>query len=104
MYVFMAKIKFTMENLNKCVCSTCPCQADSVCAKEKLVKMQEIMQGKEMPEPDMVAGLYCSSGKTTCSDLDFDRFCQCNYCEVWKENDLKNGEPFGYFCRNGKAI
>jgi hypothetical protein len=100
----MVKIEFTMENLKKCFCPTYPCQADSACAKEKLRKMQELMQKKEMPVSDMVPGMYCASGKTTCTDLDFDRFCQCNYCDIWKENDLENGEPFGYFCRNGESI
>jgi hypothetical protein len=92
-----------MENVKKCVCPTCSCQADSACAKEKLMKMQEMMQKKEMPESDMVPVLYCASGKAVCTDLDFDRMCQCNYCGVWKENDLENGEPMGYFCRDGEA-
>jgi hypothetical protein len=100
----MGKIEFTMKNLKKCVCSTCPCQADSACAKDKLMKMQEAIQKNEMPESDVVPGMYCALGKTACTDLDFDRFCQCNYCDVWKENNLENGKPFGYFCKNGEAI
>jgi hypothetical protein len=37
----MGKVEFTMENLKKCICPTCPVQADSACAKEKMMKMQE---------------------------------------------------------------
>jgi hypothetical protein len=102
----MGKIEFTMENLKKCICPTCPVQADSACAEEKLMKMQEIMQEMEdklMSNPEMVPALYCASGKTSCKDLDFDQICQCNYCGVWKENDLENGEPMGFFCRDGIA-
>ncbi|MGZ4857875.1 MAG: DUF2769 domain-containing protein, partial [Methanobacteriaceae archaeon] len=75
----------------------------SACANYKLMKMQEIIQKKEMPESDIVLGMYCATGKATCTDLDFERWCQCNYCGVWKENDLEDGEPFGYFCRDGEA-
>jgi hypothetical protein len=39
----MGKIEFTMENMEKCLCA-CPVQADSACSKEKLIKMQKLMQ------------------------------------------------------------
>jgi len=99
----MGKIEFTMENVKKCLCPTCPVQADSACAKMKLIKMQEMMQKKKMPESDVVPGVYCASGKTVCTDIDFDQTCLCPNCGVWKENDLENGEPLGYYCRDGEA-
>lgn len=103
----MGKIEFNMENLKKCICTTCPVQADSACAKEKLMKMQEIMQeieGEIKLDPEITPALYCASGRAVCTDLDFDQICQCNYCDIWKKNDLDNGEPMGYFCRDGESI
>ena len=95
----MSKIEFNMENLKKCICYTCPVQVESTCAKEKLVEMKEM----ETPEPDMVPGVYCATGKAICNDLDLEQFCHCNECEIWIENKLDEGEPLGYFCRDGKA-
>ena len=76
-------------------------QADSVCAKEKLIKMQE-MEDK-VSDPELVPVLYCASGKTSCKDLDFNQISQCGSCAVWKENHLENGEPSFYFCQDGEA-
>jgi len=66
------------------------------------MKMQEIMQ-KKMPDPDIVPGMYCATGKAMCTDLDFEKMCQCNFCAIWKEKKLDEGEPMGYFCRDGEA-
>ncbi|PKL66151.1 MAG: DUF2769 domain-containing protein [Methanobacteriales archaeon HGW-Methanobacteriales-1] len=103
----MSKVEFNMENWEKCICKSCPVQADSKCAREKKMKAMEMMpklkESKMMPEPEMVPGMYCANGKATCTDIDVSKMCQCNMCPLWKENDLPNGEPMGYFCRDGAA-
>ena len=96
------KIEFTRENISKCVCPQCPVQAESECAQTKMKKLQESMTGMS-PEPSDVPGVYCSTGKATCSDLDPNKLCNCPNCNVFKENNLEKGEPGGYFCQNGRA-
>jgi hypothetical protein len=99
-------IEFNQENIAKCLCPGCPVQADSECAKEKLMKLQEIMQSEEktMPTPEDVPGVYCATGKAICTDIDPSKECQCPNCPMWKEYDLENGKPAGVFCRDGKAM
>ncbi len=103
----MSKIEFNMQNWEKCICSGCPTQAESMCVKEKKMKAMEMMpkikESKMMPKPEMVPGVYCANGKSTCDDSDFTKMCICNECLVWKENNLANGQPMGYFCRDGEA-
>lgn len=104
----LSKVEFNMENLQKCICNTCPVQADSECVKEKQKKAQEkmpeMMEKDMMPDLEMVPVLYCATGKATCDGLDFDKMCQCNECPIWKEYNLTDGEPMGYFCRDGEAL
>ncbi|MEW6010265.1 MAG: DUF2769 domain-containing protein [Euryarchaeota archaeon] len=99
----MSKVEFNRENLEKCICKTCPVQAESSCAKEKNMKVKEMMEENMMPDPEMVPGLYCARGKASCSDLDTSKMCQCNECALWKEYDLPEGSPMGYYCRDGEA-
>lgn len=84
-----------------------PTQAESMCVKEKKMKAMEmipkIKETKMMPKPEMVPGMYCANGKGVCNDVDFSKMCICNDCNVWKENNLANGQPMGYFCRDGEA-
>ncbi|EKQ54053.1 MAG: Protein of unknown function (DUF2769) [Methanobacterium sp. Maddingley MBC34] len=105
--IIMSKVEFSLENVKKCICNTCPVQVDSACFKEKQMKVQEmmpkIMAGEMAPKPEMVPGLYCATGKTMCDDVDFEKMCQCNECPLWEEYDLSNGEPMGYYCRDGIA-
>ena len=99
----MAKVEFNLENVQKCICITCPVQADSACVKTKQIKLQEMIAGERTPEPEMLPVLYCARGETMCEDLDFEGMCQCNECPLWEEYDLASGEPMGYYCRDGKA-
>ncbi len=103
----VSKIEFNMENWEKCICSSCPTQADSQCVKEKKINAMEMMpkikESKKMPQPEMIPGMYCATGKGTCDDVDFTKMCQCNLCAIWKENKLDQGEPMGYFCRDGET-
>ncbi|MBU4535727.1 MAG: DUF2769 domain-containing protein [Euryarchaeota archaeon] len=94
-----------MENLQKCLYTTCPIQEDSACVKEKGMKMQDMMpkmmESKMMPDPEMVPGMYCATGKSSCGDIDTNKRCICNECALWEEYDLPNQKPKGFYCRDG---
>ena len=94
------KIEFTRENITKCLCPQCPVQAESECAQTKMKMLQESMRGMS-PEPSDVPGVYCATGTATCSDLNPTKMCNCPNCDVFKENNLEQGEPNGYFCQKG---
>ena len=101
-----SKVSYTVENIMKCRCPYCPVQKDSSCVKGKLdnlTKELESAQEGEVPEPQNVPGVYCSTGKATCQDLNPDQQCICYTCAVWKEYNLGDGTPSMYFCKNGKA-
>ncbi|MCO5384059.1 MAG: DUF2769 domain-containing protein [Methanosarcina barkeri] len=100
------EVPYARANIEKCMCSQCPVQADSKCAQDKLQSSKKAMRGMPgvgVPNPEDVPGIYCSTGKATCQDLNSERQCICNSCEVWKEYDLGEGMPSQYFCKNGKA-
>jgi Protein of unknown function (DUF2769) len=99
----MVKVKFSMENIQKCICNTCLVQAESDCVKEKEIKIQGMTADEMETNPEMVPTLYCAIGKSSCNDFDFNEMCQCNKCPLWKEYDLAYGEPLGSFCRDGEA-
>ncbi len=101
------KVPYILSNIERCMCSLCPVQTDSKCAQDKLVSskkaMEQMPRGGEVPDPKDIPGIYCSSGKATCQDLNPDKQCICYTCEVWKEYNLGEGTPSMYFCQNGKA-
>ncbi|MGB9927775.1 MAG: DUF2769 domain-containing protein [Methanosarcina sp.] len=101
-----SRVPYKRENIERCMCSQCPVQQDSKCAKEKLQssgqKMKNMPAG-EVPNPEDVPGIYCSTGKATCQDLDFNRECICGSCEVWKECNLSELDLNNHFCLHGKA-
>lgn len=100
------KVPYTSANIKKCRCSECPVQADSQCAQDKLKSSKQKMENMpagEVPPPEDVPGIYCSTGKATCQDLDPDKQCICGTCEVWKEYGLKDSDPNNHFCHNGRA-
>jgi hypothetical protein len=103
----MGKVEFKSENIAKCLCPTCPVQGKSDCVKDKLKKVQELMSEDvdlaSMVEPADVPGVYCANGRASCGDLYFHEICQCTNCSVFKENKLAEGEPVGYYCRDGEA-
>jgi hypothetical protein len=101
------KVPYTQENATMCICTRCPVQAESACARDKVRQMEEMM-AKGMPEgmmppPVDIPGLYCASGVAACRDLDFSKMCICGGCPVWDKCKLADGEPAGFFCRAGKA-
>jgi len=99
-------IPFTKENIPKCLCSTCPVQGDSECVKEKMMKIQEIMQSEEemMPQPRDLPGMYCANGKAICIDIDTTKNCICSDCTIYKEYNLENADPTFHYCKDGKAM
>lgn len=102
-----SKVPYTVENIKKCMCPKCPVQADSKCAKDKLnslTKEIESAREGEVPEPQDVPGVYCSTGKAACQDLNPEEQCICYTCAVWKEHNLGDGTPSMYFCQKGKAV
>ncbi len=52
-------------------------------------------------ERDRVPGMYCTTGKALCKDLNQNKICKCSQCEVWQEYNLKDGDPEIKFCKNG---
>lgn len=99
-------VPYVEENINRCRCPLCPVQADSRCVQEKLqISRQELENAPEgeAPKPEDVPGVYCSEGRASCRDLDFDRQCICGTCDVWKEFDLKDACPNNHFCQQGRA-
>jgi hypothetical protein len=97
------KVPLTSENVTKCVCGKCPVQAKSPCVKGKMEGIKEAMMKKPLSPKD-IPGIYCSTGKATCKDLDPKEKCICGTCSVWAEFKLADGKPMGYFCRDGKAV
>ncbi len=99
-------VPYVRSNIEKCMCSLCPVQADSKCAQDKLQnskKEMENISSEGVPNPKDVPGIYCSTGKATCQDLDFDRQCICGTCEVWKGYGLEGANPNNHFCQHGRA-
>lgn len=103
----MKKVEYTAGNIAKCQCTNCPVQTKSECFKGKLRKMQEMMSEDvdiaSIIEPEDVPGLYCSTGKASCTDLDAHQICKCGECLLWTEYELNTGTPGSYFCRDGAA-
>jgi hypothetical protein len=100
-------VPYAEENINRCRCPRCPVQADSQCAQEEIKGLRQKMESLpagEVPNPEDVPGVYCSEGKARCQDLDFDKQCICNSCDVWKEYDLKDADPNNHFCQHGRAV
>ncbi|NLN44883.1 MAG: DUF2769 domain-containing protein [Methanosarcina sp.] len=99
-------VPYARSNIERCMCSLCPVQADSKCAQDKLQSsgkaMKDMPEG-EVPNPEDVPGIYCSTGKATCRDLNFDRECICGTSEVWKEYGLEEVDPNNHFCLHGRA-
>jgi len=97
-------IPFKKENFIRCLCPTCPVQENSVCARDKIMKTQEKLQGEEDIEPQDYPGMYCTNGKAVCEDIDTDKDCVCPDCAVYKEFGLENAIPDFLFCNDGKAM
>ncbi|MDP3065159.1 MAG: DUF2769 domain-containing protein, partial [Methanobacteriaceae archaeon] len=94
----------SMENIKKCICTKCAVQIESQCVKDKQ-KIMLLMTQQDLDSPmrideGRVPGLYCSTGKASCHDIDTRKVCKCGECPVWDEFKL---ETQRYFCREGQA-
>jgi hypothetical protein len=99
-------VPYTITNIERCKCLLCPVQARSSCAQEKIGNLKNEMDNlpeNEVPAPQKVPGVYCSSGEANCTDLDPNEQCMCKTCAVWIEYDLETETPMFYFCDNGKS-
>jgi hypothetical protein len=107
------------------MCGMCPVQAQSACSQPKLKMMMDMrasmgMKGSrmtagsmsampsqmgemKMPKPEELPGPFCSISKASCNDLDRNKACICNTCQVYKDFNLTSGKPIEHFCFNGKA-
>ena len=93
------KVPFDQKGVKDCICTQCPVQVRSACAKEK----EKSSKGIPSPRPHGVPRLYCSSGKASCSDLDLKQMCICGACPVWNKHKLAGAKPTLHFCRDGAA-
>ena len=94
------KVPFILENIDKCVCAECSVQINSKCSIEKREKVEA---EKVVPKPKDIPKLYCSSGVTTCKDLDDNQTCICSSCPVWNKFTLAKSKRTGYYCLDGEA-
>ncbi|KKS13357.1 hypothetical protein A2617_00125 [Candidatus Daviesbacteria bacterium RIFOXYD1_FULL_41_10] len=83
----MPRVTLDEKNLRHCRCPYCPVQDKSECTK----KNAELKKDSDK--------LYCSTGKSSCTDLNEKERCICPTCLVWSEYDLSGL----YYCTKGSA-
>lgn len=121
------KVPLNNDVMMKCMCGMCPVQAASACSMPKLKMMMEMRAGMggmkesgmpagamsvaqgevgqmKMPKPEELPGPFCSIGVASCKDLDRNKACICNQCQVYKDFSLAAGKPVEHFCFNGKSM
>ncbi|MCE5214089.1 MAG: DUF2769 domain-containing protein [Methanobacterium sp.] len=100
----MIEIPFEKEKIFKCLCTTCPVQEKSNCSKEKMLKLQEILQNEKEPiKPQNFPGMYCTNGKAVCGDINTEKNCICDRCSVYTDFNLAEAEPSFLYCKDGHA-
>ncbi|MDR7666270.1 DUF2769 domain-containing protein [Methanosarcina sp. Z-7115] len=97
------KVPYNVLNIERCMCSQCPVQAASICARETFSSLKNEIKLGEAPEPQKVPGVYCSTGAATCVDLNPNKQCICKTCAVWGDYCLEHANPMMYFCTIGRA-
>ncbi len=120
------KVLLNTDVMMKCMCGMCPVQAESACSQPKLKMMMDMrasmgmksegipagsmsampsqMGEMKMPNPEQLPGPFCSIGKAACNDLDRNKACICNTCQVYKDYNLMAGKPVEHYCFNGQAV
>ena len=96
----ITKVDFTPTNINKCLCPWCPVQVKSKCIAGLKKDLSGVLK-KTPLKPEEVPGVYCGTGKASCSDIDTRQNCMCGGCAVFTGYNLANGKPVGYYCREG---
>ena len=95
----MPEVPYSRKNAALCKCYACPVQKDSPCAQEKVAKVYSTLTTADPPPAAELPGMYCSSGVAVCTDLDFEKECQCMSCAVYKINGLDQWK----YCNRGPA-
>jgi hypothetical protein len=90
-------VAYTRENIDKCWCGGCPVQARSRCARD--LYQESLKEPGKLPPPERLGGMYCSTGKAICDDIDAVALCNCPGCLVWSENGLSDN----HYCLHGSA-
>ncbi|MFW6150659.1 MAG: DUF2769 domain-containing protein [Chloroflexota bacterium] len=98
----LGAIPFSKANAQKCLCGNCPVQTKSKCSQELASKMWGLAEDAVLPA-SQIPGLYCSSGKATCTDLDPNQKCICPSCPIYEECSLSVATPAAYFCVKGQG-
>ena len=113
-----SKVPLDEDVIMKCQCGMCPVQANSECAKPKIMMRTEMMKkmtpemtkdmtmeqkAAMMPKPEDMPGPYCANGVAVCKDFDLSKMCICSGCQVFKDFNLNKAKPNIYFCKDGKA-
>ncbi len=97
----MMRVEYNRDSFNECLCGGCPVNRFSECSinHEHQVDVEAIEREGAMPEPQLIAGIYCSTGKSECHDMKGEKSCLCPACPVDVEFNLNSN----YYCINGRA-
>lgn len=94
------KVPFNTTTVGQCLCPECPVQAKSNCVANLKKTLQESLARNPLQKED-IPGVYCSTGRATCTDLDPGQKCLCWDCPVFAQYKLTGAQPAGYYCRDG---
>ncbi len=101
--VSLAKVDYNRDSYNACLCGGCPVNRGSACIhaqEEKLAPSTDAIEKEGlMPPPEIMPGIYCAIGKSSCEDLSSRKKCLCPACPVQIETGLSKS----YYCLLGSA-
>ena len=97
------KVPLTVDNVKNCICPNCPVQTKSECIKDKVTKVKVALSKSPLVGED-IPGMYCSTGKASCEDIDTNQMCICGGCMLYFKYSLADGKPMAYYCRDGEVI
>lgn len=97
-------IPFTSDTIATCLCSKCPVERNSKCAKDQLSKVGQTVCGTKPLNREEIPAAYCTAGIASCSDLDTSKECICATCKIFAKYGLEERMPESYFCHDGKAM
>ena len=95
----MPDVPYTRKNASACRCYACPVQTSSPCAQGKVADVYATLATSEPPAAADLPGMYCATGVAVCTDLDFEKMCQCMGCAVYLESGLDQWK----YCKRGSA-
>jgi hypothetical protein len=95
-----SKVPFVISNVGRCACPGCPVQGKSKCVAGLKAVLKDALKKTPLKAKD-IPGMYCSTGKAACTDLDSSQGCACPTCAVFTQYNLARGQHVGYYCRDG---